>query len=201
MNKVQIRELLLQALEHEVGGVKIYTTALKCVMNADLKQEWEKYRTETQTHVERLTSVCAALNIDPSTETPGRQIVRFMGASLVEAMEKALAVGKPQAAELVACDCVTLAEAKDHLNWNLIGKCADQLEGEARALLKAAYAEIEDQEDDHYYHSRGWCRELWLQSLGLNAVLPPPEERLHVKTAIGAAKAEQSADLERQRLD
>ena len=31
----------------------------------------------------------------------------------------------------------------------------------------------------------------------MNAVLPPPEERQHVKTAIGAARAEASADLQR----
>ena len=63
--------------------------------------------------------------------------------------------------------------------------------------LKAAYDEIEDQEDEHLYHTKGWCRELWIQSLGLNAVLPPPEERRHVKTAIGAAKAEQAAEKAR----
>src|ERR1035441_1311057 len=39
-----------------------------------------------------------------------------------------------------------------------------------------------------------WCRELWLQSLGLKAVLPPPEERRHVTTAIGAARAEQASE-------
>jgi hypothetical protein len=38
----------------------------------------------------------------------------------------------------------------------------------------------------------GWSRELWLQSLGLPAVIPPPEEEKKVKTAIGAARAEQS---------
>jgi hypothetical protein len=48
----------------------------------------------------------------------------------------------------------------------------------------------EDQEDEHLYHSRGWCRELWIDSLGMKAVLPPPEEKRHVKTAIGAARAE-----------
>ena len=57
--------------------------------------------------------------------------------------------------------------------------------------LKEAYQEVEDQEDEHYYHSKGWLRELSLQGLGLKAVLPPPEERKHVKTAIGAARAEQ----------
>jgi hypothetical protein len=50
-----------------------------------------------------------------------------------------------------------------------------------------------DEEDEHLYHTKGWCRELWIESLGMKAVLPPPEERKHVKTAIGAARAEQES--------
>lgn len=38
----------------------------------------------------------------------------------------------------------------------------------------------------------GWWRELWLEAFGLKAVLPAPEERMHVKTAVGAARAPQS---------
>jgi hypothetical protein len=41
-------------------------------------------------------------------------------------------------------------------------------------------------------HSKGWSRELWIASLGMKAVLPPPEEKKDVKTAIGAARAQQS---------
>jgi len=48
---------------------------------------------------------------------------------------------------------------------------------------------VEEQEDEHYYHSKGWMRELALESLGLKAVLPPPEERKDVKSAIGAQRA------------
>jgi hypothetical protein len=56
---------------------------------------------------------------------------------------------------------------------------------------------VEDDEDEHLYHSKGWCRELWLQSLGVKAILPPPEEREHVTTAIGAARAEQASERSR----
>ena len=35
----------------------------------------------------------------------------------------------------------------------------------------------------------GWTRELWIESLGMPAVIPPPEEEKDVKTAIGAARA------------
>jgi ferritin-like metal-binding protein YciE len=198
MKKQQVEELVLQALEHEHGGVKVYTTALRCAAHEELHTEWEKYLDETRSHATRLEEVCQLMGIDPARETPGRNVVRHNGTALVEAMEMALGSGDPAAAELVACECVVLAETKDHLNWELLGKCAEHLDrSEAAAALKAAYDDIEDQEDEHLYHTRGWCRELWIESLGMNAVLPPPEERLHVKTAIGAARAEQSADRER----
>jgi rubrerythrin len=197
MNKDQVGELVIQALEHELGGVKIYTTAIACAVNADLKKEWEKYLAETRTHVKALEGICASLGLDPAKETPGRTIVHHNGAALVKAMKMALEGGDPAAAELVACDCVVLAETKDHANWELIGKCAEHLGGAKGEALKAAYDEIEDQEDEHLYHTKGWCRELWIQSLGINAVLPPPEEQRKVKTAIGAARAAAAAEKER----
>jgi rubrerythrin len=185
-------DLLLQALEHEKGGIQVYQTALECVQNDDLKEEWTKYLDETKNHHRVVKSLCNALEIDPEAETPGRQIVRSLGEALVEAMKKAKAAGNPDAAEIVACECVVLAETKDHLNWELIGRLADKGKGDGVKALKEAYDEVEDQEDEHLYHSKGWCRELWIQALGMKAVLPPPEEKKHVKTAIGAARAEQS---------
>jgi rubrerythrin len=188
----QLKELLLQSLEHEMGGVKVYEAALKCVQNEELREEWEKYHAETETHVRVLRDVFAALKLDPEEKSPGREIIREMGASLVQAMQKALTAGEPAAAEIVACECVVLAETKDHLDWQLIGEAAKKLTGPQGQALKQAYEEIEDQEDEHLYHTKGWCRELWMESLGLPAVLPPPEEKKHVTTAIGAARAEQS---------
>lgn len=197
MKTKQVTELVLQSLEHEVGGVHVYATALECVVNQDLAKEWRRYFEETQTHVEALQDVCAALGIDPTTETPGRAIVRQNGAALVSAMKAAQAAGDPAAAQLVAAECVVLAETKDHMDWELLGKCAAHLKDDEQKALQAAYQKIEDQEDEHLYHSKGWCRELWLESLGLTAILPPPEEKRKVKTAIGAARAEQAAEKER----
>jgi ferritin-like metal-binding protein YciE len=194
----QVEELILQSLEHEMGGVKVYSTALTCVQNASLKKEWEKYLEETRTHVTALEGVCKAMDIDAKKETPGRVVVRTVGGALVEAMKKAQASGgDPAAAEIVAAECVVLAETKDHLDWELLSKCAEHLTGAQAEALKGATDKIEDEEDEHLYHTKGWCRELWIQSLGMKAVLPPPEERQHVKTAIGAARAEQSAEKAR----
>ena len=187
----QLKELLLQSLEHEYGGVLLYQTALECVLNDDLRGEWEKHLAQTQTHVEVLTTACGQLGLDPDEMTPGRKIVQHNGKSLAVAMKMALAASDPPAAELVACECIVLAETKDHFDWELIGQCAKELTGEEQSVLRAAYDKVEDEEDEHLYHTKGWCRELWLKSLGMKAVLPPPEEKRDVKTAIDAAKAEQ----------
>jgi hypothetical protein len=109
-------------------------------------------------------------------------------------MQTALQAGNPEAAELVACECVVLAETKDHADWELIAKCAEKSTGNQKTVLQDAADEVEEQEDEHLYHSKGWCRELWIHSLGMKAVLPPPEERKHVTTAIGAARAEQASE-------
>ena len=187
----QVKELLLQSLEVEMGGVKLYEAAVSVAQNEDLKEEWEKYLEQTKTHVATLERVIQQLGMDPHEQSPGRNIVHEVGESLVQAIETARE-GDPAAAQIVAAEMVTLAETKDHLDWELIGACAEKLKGEEKKLLTEAYEEIEDQEDEHLYHTKGWCRELWMQALGMKAVLPPPEERKHVKTAIGAARAEQS---------
>ena len=189
MEDKNLKELLCQALETELGGVQIYTTALRCVVNEDLKEEWEKYLEQTERHVEIVQEVFTTMGIDPNTETPGRKVVRHIGESLVKAMEMALKNGEPAAAELVAAECIVLAETKDHLNWELIGEAAKKAKGDTAKALKTAHDEIEDQEDEHLYHTQGWARELWIDSLGMKAVLPPPEEEKDVKTAIGAARA------------
>ena len=191
MNEEQMQELLYQALQTEMGGVEVYEAALRCVQNEDLEEEWEEYLEQTKHHVEVVREVFTKLNLDPEAETPGRAVVRHIGESLVEAMEMALESGPPEAAELVATECVVLAETKDHLNWELIGMLAGKAKGETAQALRDAYKQVEDQEDEHLYHTQGWSRELWIQSLGMPAVLPPPEEEKDVKTAIGAARAKQ----------
>jgi len=192
MKQEQVNELLYQALETELGGVQVYTTALRCAINEELKEEWEEYLDQTQTHVQIVQETMQTLGLDLGVETPGRQVVRHIGESLVKAMEMALKSGEPAAAQLVAAECVVLAETKDHLNWELIGEVAKKTKGEAGKALKEAHDEVEDEEDEHLYHTTGWTRELWIESLGMPAVLPPPEEVKDVETAIGAARAKKA---------
>jgi len=192
MKDEQVRELLYQALETEIGGVQVYTTALRCAENEDLKEEWEEYLEQTKNHVTIMEDVLTKLDLDLNEETPGRNVVRNIGEALVESMEMALAEGEPGAAQLVACEAVVLAETKDHQNWQLIGEVSKKVKGEVAKILKEAHDQVEDEEDEHLYHTKGWARELWIESLGMKAVLPPPEEVKQVETAIGAARAEKA---------
>jgi rubrerythrin len=196
LNMEQVHELLYQALETEMGGVEIYRAAVESAQNPELKEELEKYLEQTEEHVQRVTEVLEGMGLDPEQQTPGRKVVHTIGQTLVRAILMAREAGDPAAAELVACECVVLAETKDHQNWELLGELVDKLPDAEDSGLAEAQEQTEDEEDEHLYHSQGWCRELWLQSLGCKAVLPPPEEKQDVKTAIGAARAKKSREQE-----
>lgn len=187
-----VTDLLYQALETEKGGVQIYSTALRCALNEDLKKEWNEYLEQTKQHVQVVSEILKGMNLDTEVETPGRKIVRHIGDSLVQAMEMALRGPDLAAAQIVAAECVTLAETKDHLNWELIGEIAKNSTDETSQVLKQAHDQVESEEDEHLYHTAGWTRELWIDALGMPAVLPPPEEEQDVDTAIEAAKAKES---------
>lgn len=190
----QLKELLHQALETERAGLKVYRTALSCAQDDGLKREWQEYLEQTETHQQVLLKLFAELRMDPEEPSPGRDVVAHIGESLVTAMIMAKTHDTAQAAQLVAGECVVLAETKDHQNWELIGHLAAHGLGGATAALNTAFSLVGDEEQHHLYHTKGYVRELWLQALGLPALLPPPEEVKKVATAIGAARAEGARD-------
>jgi len=190
----QLNDLVLQMMETELGGEQVYRKAIECATNPDLKKEWEEYLEETLTHQNVVRSLCDTLGLDPDMQTPTRLVVKHIGESLVKAMQLAQQGGNPDAAQLVACECVVHAETKDHANWELLGKVAEVATGEIGKALKKAHEAVEKDEDHHLYHTKGWCRELATQALGMPAVLPPPEEVKQVETAIGASRAEQQRE-------
>lgn len=193
-DEAQLKDLLLQMMETELGGEQVYRAAIDCATNEDLKKEWEGYLDETLSHQNVVRTTCENLGIDPEEVVPSRLVVKHIGDSLVKAIELARQAGNPAQAQLVACECVVHAETKDHANWELLGKVAEVATGDVGRVLKDAHERVEKDEDHHLYHTKGWCRELWIASLGMPAVLPPPEEVKQVETAIGASRAEQQRD-------
>src|SRR4029453_12937226 len=106
MNKSEVEELVYQALETERGGVQVYQTAVRCALNEDLKEEWQKYLDQTKNHESIVLELMSKFGLDPEKETPGREVVRHTGESLVKAMEMALKSAPPEAAQIVAAECV-----------------------------------------------------------------------------------------------
>src|SRR4029453_8002571 len=117
-------DLMYPGLETEKGGGQIYTTALRLAINKDLRDEWNKYLEQTKNHVQILSEILTALELDPDAETAGRKVVRYIGTSPVKAIEMAPPSAHPLSAQIVAAECVVFAETKDHLNWELLGELA-----------------------------------------------------------------------------
>lgn len=183
-DEAQLKDLLLQMLETEKAGEQVYLKAITVARNPDLKKEWQEYLAQTQSHYNVLLTLCEDLGLDSSERTASRDVVKHFGQALVQTIELATTDGTPEAAELVACECVLHAETKDHANWELLGQVAAAASGREARLLEEAHARVEEDEDHHLYHSQGWCRELALQGLGLPAVLPPPAELRQVDTVM-----------------
>ncbi len=191
MNRENLEELLYQTLEVEQGGVKVYQAALSCALDPDLKQEWETFHQQTREHVEILGDLFQVFKLDESHETPGRKIVQLKAQALVAAIEEARSSGRLEEAQIVAAECVVDAETKDHMCWELLHECVEELSGEERSSLKKAVDKIELEEDEHLFRTRGWARELAIQQLGMPAVIPPPEDREQVESEAEAVKAKQ----------
>ncbi|ALK29914.1 hypothetical protein bpln_1g10940 [Burkholderia plantarii] len=175
-----------------MGGARIYRAALSCAIDQGLHDQWEHDYRQTPHHQDVLRLVFRSLGLDEQTQTAGRRAVMETGKSLVNAIEPAKQNAAPAVAQIVAAECVVPAETKDHLNRALTGCAADRLSGDAARVLKEAHDEVEADKDHHLYHTRGWAREMWLQSMGFEAVLPPPEEGRDVASAADAAKAERA---------
>lgn len=193
MKREHLDELLYQAIETELGGENLYRAAIANAVNPDLAEEWKTYLEETMQHQRILRRVFEVARLDIDTETPGRMSVRAKGNALVAAVEAARR-DDPLIGQLVAAESVVEAESKDHQNWELLGRMAEHVGGSLADALRDAYGEVGEQEAEHLFHTMGWARELWLDYLGVPAVLPPPEEQKSVKTQIGAGRAEKARE-------
>jgi len=110
------------------------------------------------------------------SRTPGLKVADHIDASLVKAVQMAKTADSAETAQRVAGECVVLAETKDHMNWELIGHLATHGKGNATRIMKTVRDTVEHQKDHHLHHTTARTRELWIDSFGLPAALPPPAE-------------------------
>ena len=86
-DRTQLEDLVLQMMETELGGEKIYRTALESAIHEDLHKEWEGYLQETLHHQQVVRGLCATLGLAPNQTTPTRAVVGHIGKALVQAIE------------------------------------------------------------------------------------------------------------------
>ncbi|MEK8089063.1 hypothetical protein [Thermithiobacillus plumbiphilus] len=192
MNRMKLEELLYQGIETELGGIKVYEKALAASVTPEFRKEMGEYLEQTREHERIYRDMFANLGLDPERMTPGREVVRAKTDALVKSIDMAIEGAGPGGAELVAAEAVIDAEAKDYQNWMLIGLVthkADDLSDHEKQVLSDAFDRVHQQEHQHLFHTMGWARELWMQTLGLDAEIPPREERMETKSMLGAATA------------
>ncbi len=194
MKPDQLNDLLVQLWEHERQSVRVYETALQCVLNPSVRCEFKTFLEQTRQHERILGGVLACLKLDHEASSPTRDATRQLGVALVKVMQVALRDAGPEAAELIACECVVLAESKDRAGWELLARCGEQAAPSAQTLIADAVRQVTAEEDAQFFHAKAWCRELWLKSLGVSAVAPPRAERPSLRLGPIAAWAGQSGE-------
>jgi len=172
--KRNYHEPLLQTLETELGGTVIFATALKAAKHQELQAEFKRFLDETGRHLEITYELFESLNLDRDEEAPARLVVRHLNESLVDAMDIARLTLSADVAEVVACECAMLAQSKEQQNWDLLSQIA-RVDRNAHAIRRACQY-IADQEDSRVVDKKDWCRDLWLQSLGLSSLMEQQDE-------------------------
>lgn len=160
--KDRYRELLLQTLEIELSSIVVYSTALMAVHDEGLREEWTKCLDEKGRNIEIIYDLFETLGLAREEQTQGRLLVRHVGESLVEAIDVARITLSPEEAEIVACECVVVAETRDHANWRLLGEIGQR--DSAAGAIRRAWEQV-----DGPHLSNSWCHHLWIASLDMPA--------------------------------
>lgn len=170
----QLHQLLQQSLGAAMGGIQVYRSAIECALRSDLRREWQIYLDATSTQRHLLAGALTKLGLDVEQSTPGRLVSAHIAASLVQSIRMAKETANPETAQLVAAECVMMAESQFRMNWSLIKLLADYAGEPTATVLKAACEEAEHHDAHHeLFHTADWVRELWMDAIGMAALLPP----------------------------
>jgi hypothetical protein len=157
LNGPFVADLLSDMLCHERCGVHLYRSVAGRTNNPVLKQRYEHFGNETLEHVEILETLIGRLGGDPMYVSPAARATEKADAGLLESTFLLAGSVDLMTQELVMLDAVMLAEAKDHANWSGLSKLVDMFpEGDVRARVREAVAQVEPQEDDHL----GWAQDM-----------------------------------------
>ena len=195
----KLKELLLQSLEHERGGVLVYQTALECVLNDDLREEWEEYLEQTREHVDALTRTLRSARPRSRRNDAGlqdRAAQRQVARGRDEDGAWRPAIRRPPSWSRASASCSPRPRITP------IGSSSESVrrhaEGGAQRRCRRPTMKSKTRKTSTSITPRAGAGSCGCKSLGLKAVLPPPEEKKDVKTAEEAAKVKKQVAARRK---
>jgi hypothetical protein len=174
MQEPKVEELMLQSLETALGAGRVYEAALACAVHKSLREDWEAGLEHLRRHASALRLLCKVLHVDPDRDTAVRRTSRLLIEALVTAIQSGKKESDAMAAQLLASEAITLADAKHRINCALIEQCGRYAPPAVATALQAGCDELSIAKELRH-RNEGWCRELRAYSVRLPAMLPPPE--------------------------
>ncbi len=171
----QLERLLRQCLNNACAANRIYRTAISCARSSRLRDLWQSCLVAVEIQRRVCLEVLMRLGLDAhDSRVRGADSV-VIATDLISAVQAASSLSDAGNLELIAAEAVMLMEAKIQMNAELIGYIAaygsaahlPQLRDACPVLLALRLHQ-------QMFHTREWVRELWLESIGFAALLPPP---------------------------
>jgi rubrerythrin len=156
---------LSEFLAVEQGGKKIYQRALQMARDPEVQKKFQIFYEQTIKHEEILSRIIRELGGDPTWMSPTAQLAEAKAAGLLRTLDQTEGL-TPKQVELNAMENVVLAEAKDHADWELLGKIARQTtDSTLSKILKPAVDEVEPEEDQHLNWTKTQMAQLSMDAL------------------------------------
>jgi rubrerythrin len=167
VSKSELMELLSEFLAVEQGGQQLYEKALELVFDSEVKTKFREFLKQTMTHQKVLTEIINKLGGNPRAQSHTAKIATQKAEALLRTMG-APGLSRDQN-QLNAMENIVLAETKDHVDWELLGKIARQTtDNQLREVLAPAAKNVEQEEDEHLNWTRKKLGELQMAALSQN---------------------------------
>jgi rubrerythrin len=143
-------DLLSAFLTHERCGRHLYRSVAGRTNNPVLKARYEAFGEETERHVDIYEQLIQVLGGDPAYVSPMARAVEMADSKTLESTFLLGGSVDVMVQESLMLDAVLLAEAMCHANWQAIGKLCEAMDaGPLQDQVRAAYDEVEAEEDEH----------------------------------------------------
>jgi len=168
INPQWLKDFLSEMLAVEKGGVELYQKALNELEHSEHEDRLNEFLNQTRRHVELCIEMLDAAGGDQNYKSPGAVAAEHKAKGLMSTEVP------PEMTDLNNIENLTLAETKDHWNWETLGSIARKIDDDQlkRMALKAV-GEVRKQEKTHL----SW-NEQTLSRLAMELAMHPAAEEV-----------------------